>query len=75
MLNSRIRRTVDIKLLGPLQKSNFTCVELNTRVKCMCSATFEAIKFDCLNQMRRLPYLRLKQSKIRLRFDFFKHRT
>ena len=63
------------KRLDPVQTSNFTCAELNARVKRMWSATFESVKFDCLNQMQRLPYLRLKQSKILLRFDFwFKRR-
>ena len=55
-----------ISVLVPIQTSNFTCAELNARVKCMWSATFESFKFDCLNLMRRLPYLRLKQSKVRL---------
>ena len=36
-------------ILDPVQTSNFTCAELNARVKCMWSATFESIKFDCLN--------------------------
>ena len=41
---------VELFFSGPVQTSNFTSrAELNGRGECMWSATFESIKFNCLN--------------------------
>ena len=49
MLKTKLTSILPPYMLGPVQTSNFACTELNARVKCSWSATFESIKFDCLN--------------------------
>lgn len=56
----------------PSLNVEFTCAELNSRIKCTWDFMSELSKFDRFNLNITLPNLRLKQAKIRLiRFDIW----
>ena len=56
----------------PSLNVEFTCAELNSRIKCTLDFMSELSKFDSFNLNITLPNLRLTQAKIRLiRFDIW----
>ena len=56
----------------PSLNVEFTCAELNSRIKCTWDFISELSKFDRFNLNITLPNLRLKQAKIQLiRFDIW----